>query len=220
MELVVTGLEPLRRRPEFVELHIGGELVCAIACEVVAVHGVRVGDALTADQLARVRAADAAWRAKQAALSLLAARARARGELADRLKRKGFDEGAVESALEQVEAMGLVDDAAFSESWVRDRLKLRPRGAAALVAELRRKHVSIEIARDAVARVMAAEDVSDDALCSAAAERWAGRHAVTGIALADRQAMERKLSAYLARRGYRGDAIRAAVDATLRGRRA
>lgn len=213
----ITKLEPQRRNAERVNLYIDGELRDTVALMVVESERLHAGDEITQEQLARVLVADERWRARDAALSLLAARSRARGELRDRLRRKGFTEPAVDHALAEMDRLGFTDDQAFAESWVRDRLKLRPRGTQALVFELGRKRVAADVARSAVARVMEAANVTDDELCMEAAMRWAqSHHARPGEENVKR---ERRLSAFLARRGYRAGAIQAAVSAALRGER-
>ena len=214
MTRTVTKLEPQRRNPELVNLYLDGEFHSTVAFGAVAAARLHSGDTITQEQLERLLADDECWKARHAALSLLSVRARARGELRDRLRRKGFGDAAIEHALAEVDRLGFVDDAAFAESWVRDRLTLRPRGAKALVHELGRKHVAADVARAAVTRVMEAENVSDDELCHAAASRWAQTHPVR--AGEDDARRERRLAGFLARRGYRPGAIRSAVEA-LRG---
>jgi regulatory protein len=210
---VVTALHAQRRHPERVNVHIDGEFCCGAAWEVVYAEGLRVGDAAGADVIARIQLADERWKAKQAALSLLAARPRARRELGDRLRRKGYDAETAQWALIQVERLGLIDDVAFAESWVRDRLRLRPRGARALVAELTRKGVDSDTARNVVERIMHAEQADDGALCQEAADRWLRTHGRTVATEPDQHArVTRRLAAFLQRRGYAGDHIRAALN--------
>lgn len=209
----ITKLVPQRRNPDLVNVHVDGEFRAAIAYAVLTEERVRTGDEITTDRLDRLLAADERWRAREAALSLLSVRARARGELADRLRLKGFSGAAVDYGLAEVDRLGLLNDAGFAEMWVRDRLKLRPRGAHALVYELGRKRVAADIARAAVARVMDAENVSEDELCMTAAKRWNGTHARRPGD--DPGRVRRRLSAFLARRGFHPAAIRAAVDAVL-----
>ena len=214
MDMTITKLVPQRRNPDLVNVHIDGEFRTAVAYAALNAQQLRTGDVITEAQLERLMAVDELWKAKDAALVLLSVRARARGELNDRLRRKGYSEAAAAHALAEVERLGLLDDAAFAESWVRDRLKLRPRGARALVYELVRKRVAPDVARAAVARVMSAERVSDDDLCMAAADRWVATHPPKPGEDAARR--ERRLGAYLGRRGYGPGAVRAAVDAVLR----
>lgn len=217
MGMTITKLVPQRRNPDMVNLHIDGEFRTAVSYAALTAEQLRTGDVITDQQLERLLAADEHWKAKDAALVLLGVRARARGELADRLRRKGFSDPAIAHALGEVDRLGFIDDAAFAESWVRDRLKLRPRGSHALVYELVRKRVPADVARAAVARVMSAEHVSDEELCLAAAERWVKSH--VRKAEEDDVRRERRLVAYLGRRGYRTGAIRAALEETLRANR-
>jgi regulatory protein len=216
---IITALNGQRRHPERANLHIDGEFSCGIAWELVFTERLRVGDRVDAPTLERLRGEDERWRARHAMLSLLAVRPRTRRELSDRLRRKGFAGDAVEHALGEAGRLGLLDDTAFAEMWVRDRLRLRPRGSRALQAELVRKGVSPDAAADAVRRVMRSEAAQDGALCAAAATKWArsaGRRDSAGTP-EERRRAERRLSAFLGRRGFPPADIRAAVQAVLRG---
>jgi regulatory protein len=216
---VITALHGQRRNPERANLHVDGTFCCGIAWELALMERLRVGDSLDGETLERLKGEDERWRARDAALSLLGTRPRTRRELSDRLRRKGFGGGAVLYALAEAERLKLMDDVAFAEMWVRDRLRLRPRGSRALTAELIRKGVPAADAAAAVRRVMHDESARDSELCRAAAQKWArtsGRR-TAGAAADARRAAERRLSAFLARRGFGSDDIRAAVRATLDG---
>jgi regulatory protein len=214
MSGTITGMAAQRRHPERANLHIDGEFRCGVAYEVVLAEGLRTGSRISQEQLERLIAADERWRAKQAALSLLAARPRARRELAGRLQAKRFGEDAVAWTLAEVERLGLMDDRAFADAFVRDRLRLRPRGARALRAELSRKGVAQDIAAAAVEDAMRAEGVADGALCLAAAEKWVTARGRLG-ADDDARQLERRLAGFLMRRGYAGEDVRRAVRAVL-----
>jgi regulatory protein len=210
----ITGLHVQRRNPERANLHIDGEFCCGVAYEVVYAERLGVGALIDSETVERIRTADEQWRAKQAALSLLAARPRARRELADRLRRKQFPAAAVEWAVTEADRLGLIDDRAFAESWVRDRLKLRPRGSRALVAELMQKGVERDTASRAVARVLHAEQADEATLCLQSAQKWLRAHG-GGADAADadqRRRTQRRLAAFLQRRGYAPDHIRPALD--------
>ncbi|HSJ10480.1 MAG TPA: regulatory protein RecX [Longimicrobiales bacterium] len=146
-------------------------------------------------------------RARDAALSLLAVRARSRGELAERLRRKGFGNAAVSAVLERLAAVGLIDDVKFAESLVRDRLRAGRRGTTAIHAELRRRHVASDTAQEVLARVMADEDVAEDSICLAAAQKWLRTHPDD-----DARRRRRRLAAFLGRRGFSADAVRGALQ--------
>lgn len=208
----ITRITSQRRNSDRVNIFVDDIFACGAAYEVLAGEKLRLGDTLHVDVLERLRAADASWKAKQAALSLLAVRVRTRGELIDRLRRKGFNEHSIRYAMDEAERLDLIDDDAFADAWVSDRIRLRPRGSRALVAELGRKRIPAEKARAAVARVMRAENTADEELCMNAAMKWiaTGRNGE-----GEGARTQRRLTAFLARRGFDGDAVRSAVRAAL-----
>jgi regulatory protein len=209
----ITGLHSQRRHTGRANLHVDETFHCGVAWEVAYAHRLRVGDEVSAELLEQLRFADDCWKAKAAALSLLATRARARHELVERLRRKGYGAPAVDHALAEVERLGLVDDRAFAEAWIRVRLHARPRGSRMLLAELARKGVAADIARHAIACVMNAENTDDAELCRKSTQKWLrtrASRAPTGDA-GQRRRDERRLAAFLTRRGYSAADIHAAL---------
>lgn len=212
---VVTQISAQRRSPDRVNLYVDGQFLCGVALEVVVAEKILSGVVLSDAAREQLVAADARWRAKQAALSLLAVRARAKGELEQRLRLRSFDDAAISYAMDEVTRIGLIDDNAFAELWIRDRLRLRPRGANALVAELVRKRVAPDIALAAVRRVLQEEDVDEFALCRDTAERWMAVRLSSRPEEAVRT--QRRLQGYLLRRGYPHAAVRDAVRRVMKG---
>jgi regulatory protein len=215
----ITAIRSQRRHAERANLHVDGDFCCGVAWEVVLAEGLRTGDAVDADTLQRLRREDEGWRARQAAVSLLATRPRSRRELETRLRGRDFSPEAVGHALEAAQRAGLLDDVAFGEAWVRDRLRLRPRGSRALAAELVRKGLPRDTAADIVARVMQGHGADDGDLCARAAEKWAGRNQrqlAEDTSPETHRRLERRLLGYLTRRGYPLAAARSATRTVLR----
>ncbi len=88
---------------------------------------------------------DERTRAKEAALRLLAVRARSEGELVDRLRRKGFTEELTAVVVSGLAEVGLVDDAAFARAWADEKMRLRPIGPRRLTSELLSKRIRREL---------------------------------------------------------------------------
>ena len=215
MSGAITALKAQRRSTDRLNLYIDGEFRCGIAMDVVATERLRIGQTVDEALLERLIAADEAWKAKQAALSLLGARARGTGELTDRLRRKGYTQPAIDWAISESQRLGYLDDAAFAEAWVRDRVRLRPRGPRALAAELARKRVPSDIARAAIDRVMRNDAVGEKELCADVAAKWLRTHNTETASREDSQNLQRRFTAYLARRGFSSDTIRDAVKRHL-----
>jgi regulatory protein len=205
----ITAIEPQRLHPERVNVHVDGAFRLGLSAELVLGERLRVGDEVDDARLAELEAKDRTWKARDAALSLLSYRARTSVELKRRLKRKGFDEEVAAAAVERLDRLGVVDDAAFAESFVRDRVRLRPHGVRRLGQELRAKGVDDDTARAAIEEVMEREGATDLHLARAAAARWTPR------AGEDPDRARRRLQGFLARRGFGGDAVRAVVREKL-----
>ncbi|HVV20340.1 MAG TPA: regulatory protein RecX [Pseudonocardiaceae bacterium] len=88
--------------------------------------------------------------AREICLNLLTARPRTRIELRTQLLRRGVDEETADRVLRRLDEVGLIDDAAFAELWVRSRHTYQGMARRALSAELRRKGVDDELAAAAV----------------------------------------------------------------------
>jgi regulatory protein len=175
-----------------------------------------VDDALRA----RLQERDLARRTRDAALRLLAVRARSRAELRRRLLRKELPPRLVDACLADLERQALLDDPAFARAVVRERVKRSPRGPVRLRQELRTRGVDETVAGAAIERVLDEEDLTAGSLAVGAALGWLRRQPDTvAQALADpafsepRQRARRRLAGHLARRGFTGEAAIAALEA-------
>ncbi len=214
----ITALEPQAHHPDRVNVFVDGAFRCGLALEIAYGGGLRVGDEITEERLAELERKDLLWKAREAAFNLLSYRARSEAELRQRLRRKEFPDDVVEACVADLVEKGYVDDASFAASFVRDRVRGKPRGSRRLVQELRAKGVEPDTAASAIEETFAAEDVTELELAREAARAWARRAfggRTTAPAESDsesRQAARRRLYGYLARRGFPGDVIRTVMD--------
>ena len=107
------------------------------------------------------------------------------------LQKRGLSESSIEAISSRLEKAGLLDDQAFAQFWVENRERFRPRGLRALRYELWSKGISNDVIKGALASV----DSSASAYRAAGTKARLLRHL-------DRQAFDRKLVEYLARRGF------------------
>lgn len=185
-----------------------GELTWTVAAADVDVLGVRPGIEVTDELRARLEAAADVEASLRTALRALGRRAFARHDLGRRLERKGHPADSVAAALDRLDGLGLLDDAAFARDYVATRA---PRGRGP--ARLRRDLGAMGVDRRVI----------DGALQLAAAEEAPGHRALelatrraAQLAGLPRVAQRRRLLAFLARRGYTGDAARQAVAQVVR----
>ena len=123
------------------------------------------------------------------------------------LAEHGLDEHEIEQWIERYERFGYLDDARLAEQVVHSHGVRRGRGSGAILNELSRRGIDSGIAREAIDG-LDPEAERENAL--AVAERRARQ--LTGL---DRQTAERRLSAFLQRRGYPSDVVREAVTAAI-----
>jgi regulatory protein len=175
--------------------------------------GLREGEPVDSGQVETALARESEHGALEKAMDLLGRRVRSRVELGRSLRQRGFEPGATEYALDAAARAGLLDDRHFAECYARDRLRLKPRGAQRVVAELVGRGVDRCLAAEVVAAEVAAMDGGEIAVALESAHRWLRREQ---RASRRRSAPRReRLQRHLLSRGFPG-AVVAAVLAALR----
>jgi regulatory protein len=134
--------------------------------------------------------------ARALCLRLLTARARTRSELQGQLAKRGYPDEVNQRVLDRLARVGLVNDEAFAEQWVRSRRVNAGKGKRALAVELRNKGVDNDVITAALADI------------DAGAERQRAEQLVRDklrrerLADGDDTKVTRRLVGMLARRGY------------------
>jgi regulatory protein len=138
------------------------------------------------------------------AIGLLARREYSCAELAQRLKKKAFDDAAIDECLDTLVEQGLQSDARFAASFVRTRI-LRGQGVIRIKGELRQRGVDQETLNAAFEAVEEAEGTDWFEL---ARETLARRYTSPGETPKERARRER----FLASRGFDFEQIRYALS--------
>ncbi|TRO78815.1 regulatory protein RecX [Desulfuromonas acetexigens] len=131
-----------------------------------------------------------------AALALLARRDRSEGELAARLRRKGFTEEEIAATLERCREYGYLDDARFARQRARSLVSNGRAVGGRLRAELKQQGIDEELARQAAEEVE--NDIDSDQLLAELLER---RFPGFSYAEADDR-RRRRVIHYFLRRGF------------------
>ena len=198
MDGLVTAIEPQERRGgRRSNVYLDGRYAFSLTTEL-AIQELRVGDAVSAERYAALVIRDQEAGAFDAALRFLGARPRSEREIRDRLARHEFDLQVVDRVVERLRRIRLVDDAAFAAYWLEQRATHRPRGARLLKQELRQKGVS----QDVLSEALPADDDEEGAY--RAAQRKA-----TSLRALDERTFKQRLGAFLQRRGYGYETVRA-----------
>lgn len=138
-------------------------------------------------------------RAREALTRLLKVRARSVYEVETRLKEKQFDAQVIADTVTWALSCGLLDDAAFAQQWVEDRLYHRPTSARFLRLELRRKGLPERV----IAPTLSALNLDERELARRVVERHLPAYQSQPV-----EVQQRKLIGLLQRRGFASEAIR------------
>lgn len=141
------------------------------------------------------------------AVGYLAARARSKREVEQKLLQAGYRPCTVEMVLYKLEREKLLDDADFARQWTEARAG-RKLGRGRIAQELRRKGVSADEADEALSAI-------DDNTQLEAATELARKAAARIRHDEDRRKASARIAAMLARRGYGWDIAREAIQAAL-----
>ena len=204
----ITALASDPRRPACVRIQVGGHPYYTIPRSVAVAEKLEPGrpiDEGLHERLGRAADQEAAVRA---ALRILELRPYARADLGRRLVKRGHAREAVAAALDEVSALGLLDDSAFARSYAETRAG-RGRGPM----RVRRDLLTMGVARDVVDGALAAQwpdGAEDTALPLQLALRRAAQ-----LGDLPRPVKRRRLLAYLMRRGFSGRTITQVVTQVL-----
>lgn len=207
--MIVDGLAPDPRRPGSTRVLVGGRPAWTVPADVARDLALAVGQRVPSGAVERLDRAAEEEGALRAGLRLLERRPHGRLELERKLGHRGHAAAAVTAALSRLDRLGLLDDAAFAESYVAGRAA-RGRGPARLRRDLESLGVSSSVIAGAL-RSLTREDVPDPwaRTLEQAARRAA---AMEGL---PRLTRHRRLHAFFARRGFTGPEAHEAIDRLL-----
>lgn len=170
-----------------------GELSC---------FGIREGAELSGDTVEEIRTRVILKRAKVYALHLLGDMDRTEAQLREKLLRGLYPEDIVSAAVEYVKSFGYLDDARYAQNIVLSRMGRKSRRE--IEAELIRKGVPKEAAREALQNCY--EEAGEEEAIRKILQRK--RFSPSGAS----EEETRKIYGYLARKGFRYDAVRQVIQ--------
>jgi regulatory protein len=198
--MIITSIERQKKNRRRVSLFIDGEFAFGVHEDVVYRFGLRKGMDIDGTLRQEVEEYDQRVHAKLAAERLLATRMRSEREIRDYLLRRDVPASVAESIIDDFRRVGLLDDAEFARAWIRDRLRFRPRAAALLRTELRRKGIADASIDRALEEEYAERDEAD--IARELADTYRRKHpGIDGIVL------KRRLASYLQRKGFAGPVV-------------
>jgi regulatory protein len=198
----ITALTVQKRNPDRVNVYLDGEFAFGLSRIVAA--WLEQGRSLSQQEIEELIQKDTSEVAFQQAVRLLDYRPRTGQEIRQKLLQKRFEPGQIEKVVERLNAANLIQDEKFAAAWVESRNQFRPSSQRVLRYELRSKGIDEEIIEEAMQG-----SVEDLELAQRAAQKMIRR--LTSL---DWQEFRKKLSAFLARRGFSYETVAQVVKAS------
>lgn len=198
---VITDITAQKRQTDIYNIIVDGKFVCGLGALELSSAGLKVGLEITHEDITRLVAQSQGAKAYNLALRYLSYRPRSEFEVREYLRRKEYEDEAIERALRQLHGNKFVDDTAFAESWVRSRQASAPRSMRILRMELMKKRV----AKDVIDSVLSEQDagMEVEALRAVAAKK---------LRLVRFSQDNQKLIQYLVGQGYRYSDVKRVLD--------
>jgi len=203
----VTAIERQKRNPARVSVYLDGVFGFGLDEEVLFRHPIHEGDRLSESFIDGVLLSDERVRAKAKALRLLSHRALTRDEVKRKLLDREFSERTADRVIEELTAVGLLNDEAFSSSFIRSRLIQRPCSKKLLIMELKHKGIGEDAAAEAVEAAYGPE--SEEAIAGSLF-----RARMASLKGEDPRKARKKAVDFLFRRGFDWELIRSAMEGT------
>lgn len=190
MERTITAIKVQKRNPQRVSIELDGEFAFGLSRLVAA--WLNTGDRLNEEKIQALLDRDGFEVAYQRALDLLKHRPRSEREIRQRLNEKAIAPEQIERVVEKLKLAEMIRDAAFARMWIDSRKEFHPRSKSLLRYELKSKGIAEEHIESALEELPA-----DHELASRAAMPYLRR--LKGV---DWETFRKRLSGYLARRGF------------------
>lgn len=193
----ITALQYQKKNAERVNVYLDGEF--AFGLNALDAATLRQGQQLSDDDIAALKAKDSVVKAVNKGIDLLSYRPRSTQEIRQALADKDISALVIDDAIDQLQALGYLDDRAFARFWVENRTSFKPRGAHALRYELRQKGVSDTVIETVITETEAFDE--DDAAYRAAQGR------IRRLTGRTQHEFKQKMASFLQRRGFGYDII-------------
>lgn len=142
--MIITKIEPFQKKKGFSLIFADNEYLMTVSNEIISDMKLSVNKELNIERLKELNNAVSTRRAKERLLYALDRRLHSEKELREKLKRD-YPPCVIDSAIERIKALGLINDKAFAEQFTQYRYTAQKKGEYAIRQELILKGVAKEI---------------------------------------------------------------------------
>lgn len=143
--MYITALQTQTNNQDRINIFVDHQFFQGVSALIVLQMGLRVGQELSTEQQEQLRQDEARQQAINRALHYLSFRPRSREEIRRYLQKQETPAELIETVLQHLEYLDLLNDEDFTTFWIESRERSNPKGAQALKNELRLKGVQREV---------------------------------------------------------------------------
>jgi regulatory protein len=188
----ITALKVQQRNPQRINIFLDDEF--AFGLSRITAAWLHVGQELSDEKIAQLKAEDEGEVAYQRALRQLDRRPRSESEIRRKLQIHHTPDEVIEETLVRLRHNGLVNDDQFANQWVENQTEFRPRSRRALAYEMRQRGLSSTSIDQALEQITPEDE---EELAYQAASKQARK-----LKDLDWAEYRQKMAGYLARRGF------------------
>ena len=195
----VTAIRQQVKRAGRYSIYVDGEYSFSLSEGALLDSKINVGQELTDKEVSEYKQLSADDKTYNQTLRYIAMRPRTKWEIEQYLLKKNASPPLVETILNKLSIVGLIDDKKYAQAFVNDRRLLRPASRRKLVNDLRKKHVPANVIEEVVG------NETED-------EHAALRHIIEKKRQQGKYQDDLKLMQYLARQGFNYGDIKDAMN--------
>ena len=199
---VITDISQQLKNKDIYSVFIDGKFALSLSSSQLAEQSLKADQHISAQQLGKLKELYTGSKCYNSALRYLALSPRSTSQLSDYLGRKGYSGTQITQAVAKLTSIGYLNDNEFARLWVQNRMRLNPKSAMELRAELTKKGLAKEIIDAAIA------ELDEDDQLRAIGQIIERKSRQT--AYRDKQ----KLLRYLAQKGYSYNLVKKAFEST------
>ena len=195
---IITDIQVQKKNPSRVSVFIDGEFFCGLDDFTALKHRLKIGEAVNEEILAQAVLDSESSSAFEKSMGIIDIRLRTALEVQKYLQSKLYSEEVIELVLAKLKSYGYIDDTVFAQNYIRSKRKTW--GRLKIVYSLKQAGVAQEVI-DAVLQ----ETPNQQSEAYALAVKYTGQKAFD----------KHKTYAYLMRKGFDSDTIKAAIQQIL-----
>lgn len=203
MDREITAIRVQKHNRDRLSIDLDGEFAFGLSCVTGA--WLKVGERLSEERIDKLLKSDEFEVAYQKATRMIGYRQKTTQEIKQKLQQKGFEHQVIDQVLGRLQRAKLLQDQVYARSWVENRNELHPRSQRQIRYELKQKGVPDHMIDNALT-----ESAQDEELAQKAAEQYARK-----IDSTDRVLFSRRMTSFLARRGFSYEIARSVVQTLI-----